>query len=64
MENNRDKVKGMEENKVGSMAAGEEEEEEGTVGSSLTMERVAAAKQFIENHYRSQMRHIQDRKQR
>jgi predicted TIM-barrel fold metal-dependent hydrolase len=39
-------------------------EEEGTVGSSLTMERVAAAKQFIENHYKAQMKHIQERKER
>lgn len=38
--------------------------EEGTVGSSLTMERVAAAKQFIENHYKAQMKHIQERKER
>ncbi|CAN1217338.1 Serine/threonine-protein kinase CBK1 [Linum perenne] len=32
--------------------------------SSLTMERVAAAKQFIENHYRAQMKNIQERKER
>lgn len=32
--------------------------------SSLTMERVAAAKQYIENHYKAQMRNIQDRKER
>ncbi|XP_066305597.1 uncharacterized protein [Miscanthus floridulus] len=34
------------------------------VGSTLTMERVAAAKKFIENHYRSQTKTIQDRKER
>ncbi|WVZ72626.1 hypothetical protein U9M48_021054 [Paspalum notatum var. saurae] len=34
------------------------------VGSTLTMERVAAAKKFIENHYRSQMKTIQERKER
>lgn len=39
-------------------------EEEREVGSSLTMERVAAAKQFIENHYRAQRKHIQERKER
>ncbi|XP_061995532.1 uncharacterized protein LOC133713501 [Rosa rugosa] len=38
--------------------------EDGQVGSSLTLERVAAAKQFIESHYKAQMKHIQDRKQR
>ncbi|KAI4377804.1 hypothetical protein MLD38_015379 [Melastoma candidum] len=40
------------------------DEEEDEVGSTLTLERVAAAKQFIENHYKSQMKHIQERKQR
>ncbi|KAG1335440.1 putative serine/threonine-protein kinase 38-like [Cocos nucifera] len=55
------------------MAEGDEERENGgegeavveeEVGSSLTMERVAAAKQFIENHYRNQMKNIQERKER
>lgn len=55
MENHQEE----EENGVRPMA-----EEEGTVGSSLTMERVAAAKQFIENHYKAQMKHIQERKER
>ncbi|CAL9773041.1 unnamed protein product [Musa acuminata subsp. burmannicoides] len=44
--------------------AEEVEEEEEAVGSSLTMERVAAAKKFIENHYRNQMKNIQERKER
>lgn len=44
-----------------SLAAEGEEE---SLGSSLTRERVAAAKQFIENHYRSQMKNIQERKER
>ncbi|KAG9157039.1 hypothetical protein Leryth_009084 [Lithospermum erythrorhizon] len=38
--------------------------EEEVLGSSLTMEKVAAAKQFIENHYKTHMKSIQDRKQR
>ena len=42
---------------------GENGEEE-VLGSSLTMEKVAAAKKFIENHYRAQMKNIQDRKER
>ncbi|XP_038986362.1 serine/threonine-protein kinase 38-like isoform X2 [Phoenix dactylifera] len=59
------------------MAEGEEDRENGgegevaapvvaeeEVGSSLTMKRVAAAKQFIENHYRNQMKNIQERKER
>ncbi|KAH7681926.1 Non-specific serine/threonine protein kinase protein [Dioscorea alata] len=42
----------------------EGEEVEEPQGSSLTMERVAAAKKFIENHYRSHMKNIQERKER
>lgn len=42
----------------------EEKGEEEVLGSSLTMEKVAAAKQFIENHYRAQMKNIQERKER
>lgn len=45
-----------------------QEEESGTdeevLGSSLTMEKVAAAKQYIENHYKAQNKNIQDRKER
>ncbi|MBA0564617.1 hypothetical protein Goklo_010127, partial [Gossypium klotzschianum] len=41
----------------------EESGEEEVLGSSLTMEKVAAAKQFIENHYRAQMKNIQERKE-
>lgn len=42
----------------------EEQQQEEVLGSSLTMEKVAAAKQFIENHYKTQMKSIQDRKER
>lgn len=38
--------------------------EEEVLGSSLTMEKVAAAKKFIENHYKNQMKSIQERKER
>lgn len=41
-----------------------EEEEEEQLGSSLTLERAAAAKKFIENHYKSQIKHIRERKER
>lgn len=44
------------------MEDGEGEAE--VTGSSLTMEKVAAAKKFIENHYRAQMKIIQERKER
>ncbi|MCD7467835.1 hypothetical protein HAX54_005481 [Datura stramonium] len=42
----------------------EQHGEEEVLGSSLTMEKVAAAKQFIENHYKTQMKSIQERKER
>lgn len=32
--------------------------------SALTKQRVAAAKQYIENHYKEQMRNLQERRQR
>ncbi|XP_062194881.1 uncharacterized protein LOC133898267 [Phragmites australis] len=44
--------------------AEEGEGEAESMGSTLTMERVAAAKKFIENHYRAQTKNIQDRKER
>lgn len=49
--------KGLKEGKEG-------EEEEEVMGSSLTMERVAAAKQFIESHYKAQRKLFYERKQR
>ena len=39
-------------------------EKEEVLGSSLTMEKVAAAKQFIESHYKAHMKLVQERKQR
>ncbi|CAA7410015.1 unnamed protein product [Spirodela intermedia] len=50
------------------MGDAEEDVEKGvaeeTMGSSLTMEKVAAAKQFIENHYRNQKKNLQERRER
>ncbi|KAJ8442828.1 hypothetical protein Cgig2_016294 [Carnegiea gigantea] len=61
----------MENNREGEgegEGEGEEREAEGAeeevLGSSLTMEKVKAAKEFIENHYRAQMKNIQERKER
>ncbi|CAO2818000.1 unnamed protein product [Amaranthus hypochondriacus] len=45
-----------------AVVRGEKEEE--ILGSSLTMEKVKAAKKFIENHYRAQRKNIQERKER
>ncbi|KAL0337257.1 UNVERIFIED_CONTAM: Serine/threonine-protein kinase CBK1 [Sesamum calycinum] len=42
----------------------EEMEEEQQLGSSQTLERVAAAKNFIENHYKSHMKDMQQRRER
>lgn len=50
----------QQQHEVDPVSGGEEDE----VVSTITMERVAAAKKFIENHYRSQMKHIQERKER
>lgn len=47
---------------VGCMIGDEKDDADAV--SSMTMERVAAAKKFIENHYRVQMKHIKDRKER
>lgn len=41
-----------------------EEEQPPQLGSRLTLERVAAAKNFIENHYRSHMKDMQKRRER
>ncbi|KAL0374516.1 UNVERIFIED_CONTAM: Serine/threonine-protein kinase CBK1 [Sesamum radiatum] len=42
----------------------DEEKMEEETGSSLTLERAAAAKKFIENHYKTHMKGIQERRQR
>ncbi|KAI3855579.1 hypothetical protein MKX03_006617 [Papaver bracteatum] len=47
-----------------SMEEDDDDEEEEVLGSSSTMEKVAAAKQYIENHYKNQMKNIQERKER
>jgi hypothetical protein len=57
----REREREMEDIEEGENGGGGEEE---VLGSSLTMEKVAAAKKFIENHYRAQMKNIQDRKER
>ena len=38
--------------------------EESVVASSITQQKVAAAKQYIENHYRTQMKSLRERKER
>ena len=55
-----------DDDKVGPLAGEEmeEEEEEEHLGSSLTLERIAVAKKFIENHYKAHMKHIKERRER
>lgn len=55
-----------EENRGRGLPAVAEEAElaEEQPGSSATMERVAAAKKFIENHYKSHMKTFQERRER
>jgi len=54
----------MENTEGGGGGGGGGERGEEVLGSSLTMEKVKAAKKFIENHYRAQMKNIQERKER
>ncbi|MCO5582493.1 hypothetical protein L7F22_036390 [Adiantum nelumboides] len=58
-----------EESRLGALKISQEEAshspaEETVVASSITQQKVAAAKQYIENHYRTQMKSLQDRKER
>ena len=49
--------------KMTSSPTSEAVEDEGLVSNS-TLEKVAAAKKYIEDHYNKRMRHIQQRKER
>ncbi|KAL6558625.1 hypothetical protein OROMI_018975 [Orobanche minor] len=57
-------VKEDEEMEGQLLVVEEEEEDEEELGSNLTLERAAAAKRFIENHYKSHMKNMQERRQR
>lgn len=52
--------------KKDTMGSGREESEPISTeeASNLTKQRVAAAKQYIENHYKEQMRNLQERRER
>lgn len=61
----------VEESRLGALKISHEESghgplgpEESVVASSITQQKVAAAKQYIENHYRTQMKSLQERKER
>lgn len=53
--------------KKGAESARDEQEKSASVDeapSDVTKQKVEAAKQYIENHYKSQMKCLQDRKER
>lgn len=64
----RDRLRGSTKKKDNSMG----ENEDGTATdqtdeealSNITKQKVAAAKQYIENHYKEQMKNLQERKER
>lgn len=59
----RDRLRSL---KKDSMGSGREEPESLSTeeASNLTKQRVAAAKQYIENHYKEQMKNLQERRER
>ncbi|KAG8370819.1 hypothetical protein BUALT_Bualt13G0023100 [Buddleja alternifolia] len=59
----RDRIRSSTEKVMGS---GREDQKPplGEETSNLTKQRVAAAKQYIENHYKEQMRNLQERRER
>ncbi|CAN0885997.1 Serine/threonine-protein kinase tricornered [Linum grandiflorum] len=65
----RDKMRSTTRRKEGGDGGGDSrddcprEDEDGTM-SNTTKQRVAAAKQYIENHYKEQMKNLQERKER
>ncbi|KAL6516184.1 hypothetical protein OROGR_019489 [Orobanche gracilis] len=62
----RDRMRSSTKSKD-SMGSGREEPQEelsNEEASNLTKQRVAAAKQYIENHYKEQMKNLQERRER
>ncbi|XP_047327816.1 serine/threonine-protein kinase 38-like [Impatiens glandulifera] len=57
----RDKMKATRKKETGREDIREMTEEE---ASNVTKQKVAAAKQYIENHYKEQMKNLQERKER
>ncbi|KAL9239738.1 hypothetical protein vseg_014032 [Gypsophila vaccaria] len=62
----RDKLRTTSKNKDPGMGdkGGSASTSDDDSPSSITKERVAAAKQYIENHYKEQMKNLQERKER
>lgn len=47
-----------------SMGGDEDDEISGEEASNITKQKVAAAKKYIENHYKEQMKNLQERRER
>ncbi|KAL8092989.1 hypothetical protein AgCh_035027 [Apium graveolens] len=64
----RERTKSSTKNKKSEVSADEENKESTPLteeeASEITKKRVAAAKQYIENHYKEQMKNLQERKER
>lgn len=61
----RDRLRGSSKKKD-SMGGNEDstEQTDEEALSNITKQKVAAAKQYIENHYKEQMKNLQERKER
>ncbi|WOG94348.1 hypothetical protein DCAR_0313641 [Daucus carota subsp. sativus] len=64
----RERIRSSAKNKRSGVPEDDENKEETPLteeeASEITKKRVAAAKQYIENHYKEQMKNLQDRKER
>lgn len=62
----RDRLRGSTKKKDNSMGENEEstDQMDEEALSNITKQKVAAAKQYIENHYKEQMKNLQERRDR
>lgn len=60
----RDKMRGSGKKKEAGGNGSNEESTDEEALSNVTKQKVAAAKQYIENHYKEQMKNLQERRER
>lgn len=60
----RDKMRSSSKKKEDSTGVDSNQPVDEEALSSTTKQKVAAAKQYIENHYKEQMKNLQERKER
>lgn len=60
----RDKMRGSGKKKEPGGNGSNEESTDEEALSNVTKQKVAAAKQYIENHYKEQMKNLQERRER